>query len=73
MNKAEKLREKTEVELENRREELDQQMFKLRFQRATGALENPMKMRTVRREIARINTILRERELSSRNELTVGS
>ena len=68
MNKTEKLREKTEDELAHRKQELDEQLFKLRFQRATGALENPMKMRDVRREVARINTILRERELASQAE-----
>ena len=69
MNKTQKLREKTEDELEHRKLELDEQLFKLRFQRATGALENPMKMRDARREVARINTILREREIASQAEL----
>ena len=41
--------------------ELTEQMFKLRFQRATGSMENPSKMRQVRREIARIKTLLKEK------------
>lgn len=61
MSKAEKLRERTEIELESREHELRDQLFKLRFQRATGSMEIPTKMREVKREIARIQTILRER------------
>ena len=59
--KAAELRNKTDNELETRQRELGEQLFKLRFQRATGSLENPAKIREVRREIARIKTILRER------------
>ncbi len=61
---ATQLRDRTELELLNRERDLNEQLFKLRFQRATGALEDPMKVRHVRREIARIKTILRERELA---------
>lgn len=59
--KAGELREKTVDELHNRERDLREQLFKLRFQRATGRMENPMKMREVRREIARIQTLLNER------------
>ncbi len=55
------MRDKTEAELETRQKELSEQLFKLRFQRATGRMENPMKMREVKREIARIKTLLKER------------
>ena len=55
------LRDKSEVELSNRARDLREQLFKLRFQRATGQMENPMKMRQVRREIAQIETLLHER------------
>jgi large subunit ribosomal protein L29 len=55
------LREKSIDELNNRERELREQLFKLRFQRATGRMENPMKIREVRREIARIKTLLGER------------
>ena len=64
MRKVEKLREKTDPELETRLHELDEQLFKLRFQRATGALDNPMKVKEVRKEIARIRTIRRERQIA---------
>ena len=55
------LREKTVDELQTRERELSEQLFKLRFQRATGNMENPSKMRQVRREIARIQTLLNEK------------
>jgi large subunit ribosomal protein L29 len=64
MSKAATLREKTELELNNREIELVEQLYKLRFQRETGSLENPLKMKQVRREIARIKTVLREREMA---------
>jgi large subunit ribosomal protein L29 len=59
--KAAELRNKTDNELETRQRELTEQLFKLRFQRAAGRMENPMKMREVRREIARIKTLLNEK------------
>jgi large subunit ribosomal protein L29 len=55
------LRDKSETELKARERDLREQLFKLRFQRATGRVENPMKMRQVRREIAQIETLLNER------------
>ncbi|HEY0142038.1 MAG TPA: 50S ribosomal protein L29 [Thermoanaerobaculia bacterium] len=59
--KIQELRDKTPDELRNRERDLREQLFKLRFQRATGRVENPMKMREVRREIARIQTLLNQR------------
>ena len=55
------LRDKSVDELRARERDLKEQLFKLRFQRATGRVENPMKMREVRREIAQIETLLNER------------
>ena len=55
------LKDKSIDELRNRERDLKEQLFKLRFQRATGRIENPMKMRQVRREIAQIETLLNER------------
>ena len=55
------LKDKSVDELRNRERDLKEQLFKLRFQRATGRIENPMKMRQVRREIAQIETLLNER------------
>jgi large subunit ribosomal protein L29 len=59
--KINELRDKSADELRSRERDLTEQLFKLRFQRATGRLENPSKMRQVRREIARIKTLLGER------------
>ena len=59
--KTTEMRDKSVVELQNREKEMSEQLFKLRFQRATGRIENPMKIREVKREIARIKTILTER------------
>ena len=59
------LRDKSENELQARARDLREQLFKLRFQRATGRMENPMKMREVRREIAQIETLLNERARTS--------
>jgi large subunit ribosomal protein L29 len=61
MTKPAQLREKSENDLHLRERELTEQLFKLRFQKATGAMENPSKMRQVRREIARIKTLLKEK------------
>jgi large subunit ribosomal protein L29 len=60
-NNTPQLREKSVDELHTRERELTEQLFKLRFQRATGRVENPSKMRQVRREIARIKTLLSEK------------
>jgi large subunit ribosomal protein L29 len=59
--KTNELRDKSIDELNTRERDLREQLFKLRFQRATGRMENPMKIRDVRREIARIKTLLNER------------
>jgi large subunit ribosomal protein L29 len=59
--KTAEMRDKTVDELNARERELSEQLFKLRFQRATGRIENPMKIRQVKREIARIKTLLTER------------
>jgi len=61
----ETLRDKSVDELQSRERDLREQLFKLRFQRATGRLENPMKMRQVRREIAQIATLINERAQKS--------
>lgn len=61
--KASEIREKTQVELQKELSELKSELFKLRFQLATNQLENPMKLKQVKRSIARVKTIMREREL----------
>ena len=62
--KARDLREMTDDELENALHDRRQELFNLRFQSATGALENSARLRTTKREIARILTIRIERESS---------
>ncbi|ADL42156.1 ribosomal protein L29 [Caldicellulosiruptor acetigenus I77R1B] len=61
--KASKIREMTTQELHNELKKLKRELFNLRFQLATNQLENPMRIREVKRTIARIKTIMREREL----------
>jgi large subunit ribosomal protein L29 len=63
--KASKLRDLSKEDLTQEESELREQLFKLRFQAATGQLESASRRRSVRRDIARILTILRERELKS--------
>lgn len=47
-----------------RLKESKEELFNLRFQMATGQLDNPMRLRAVRRDIARVRTVMRERELA---------
>jgi large subunit ribosomal protein L29 len=63
--KANKVREMSVNELEQKLVELKGELFNLRFQMATGQLENPVRVRDVKKSIARIKTILREKELKS--------
>jgi large subunit ribosomal protein L29 len=60
--RARELRELTDEELENRLADTRQELFNLRFQGATGALENTARLKLAKREIARILTIRNERE-----------
>ena len=62
--KARLLRDLTNDELERKLAETRQELFNLRFQSATGALENPARLRLAKREIARLLTIRHEREAS---------
>lgn len=68
MTKAADLREKTDNDLHNREKELREQLFKLRFQSSMGASENPLKIRQVRREIARVQTLLNEKKRAAASE-----
>ncbi|MBJ8338704.1 MULTISPECIES: 50S ribosomal protein L29 [Antrihabitans] len=60
---AAELRELTEEELIAKLRESKEELFNLRFQMATGQLDNNRRLRTVRHEIARVYTVMREREL----------
>jgi large subunit ribosomal protein L29 len=59
--KAGALREKSIEELRTQEQNLREQIFKLRFQRATGQAENPGRVRLVRKELARVMTVLHEK------------
>ena len=62
-NLAGELDELTDVDLETKLRESKEELFNLRFQMATGQLANNRRLRVVRQEIARVYTVLREREL----------
>ncbi|ARU61073.1 50S ribosomal protein L29 [Tumebacillus algifaecis] len=61
--KVKDIRNLSTVEIETKVNDLKDELFNLRFQLATGQLDNPMRIREVRKDIARAKTILREREL----------
>ncbi|NMA34607.1 MAG: 50S ribosomal protein L29 [Clostridiaceae bacterium] len=61
--KASELRNMTQEELQKELNELKSELFKLRFQLVTNQLENPMKLRDVKKSIARVKTVMREREI----------
>jgi large subunit ribosomal protein L29 len=61
--KASEIREKSQSELQKELGELKSELFKLRFQLATNQLENPMKLKDVKKSIARVKTIIKENEL----------
>jgi len=63
--KANKFRDMSGEELNANLTELKSELFNLRFQLATGQLDNPMRIREVKKDIARVKTTLRERELKA--------
>lgn len=63
--KSAEIRDLSSEEIRARIEQLHEELFRLRFRAATVELENPMLLRTLRRDVARLNTLLRERELAS--------
>ena len=63
MSAAHELDELTNVDLESKLREAKEELFNLRFQMATGQLTNNRRLRVVRHDIARIYTVIREREL----------
>ncbi len=62
---AQELRELNDTELEHRLGEAKEELFNLRFQNATGQLDNLSRIPQVRRNVARIETLLREREIAA--------
>jgi large subunit ribosomal protein L29 len=61
--RADEVREMEDVDIRKAIEDAQEELFRLRFRSATQVLENPMLVRTLKRDIARMKTILREREL----------
>jgi large subunit ribosomal protein L29 len=66
--KAEKVRNLTDEELRQQERDLNDQLFKLKFQLNMGQTESLKKIRGLRRDIARVKTIVRERELAEKTE-----
>ena len=65
--KASEIRELSEQELISKLSDLKAELFNLRFQLAINQLENPMRITAVKKDIARIKTVIRENELGARN------
>ena len=61
--KTNEIRKQNSSELQKELAELKSELFKLRFQHAANGLENPMKIRNIKKDIAKVKTILREKEL----------
>jgi large subunit ribosomal protein L29 len=70
VSRAHELDEMTNADLETKLREAKEELFNLRFQSATGQLESHGRLRTVKRDIARIYTVVRERELGIRQSPT---
>ena len=60
--KAKVFRDRSDDELRKTLSDLEEQLFKLRFQKSTGQIENPIKIREVRKDIARVLTVVKERQ-----------
>ena len=67
--KADKVREMSDDELRTKERELQEQLFRLRFQKNLGQLDNALKIRETRRDIARVKTVLRQKK----TQATAGS
>jgi large subunit ribosomal protein L29 len=65
--RTEKMRDQDTAELNERQRELAEQVFRLRFQLSTGQAEAVTKLRSARKDLARVKTLLRERELRKDN------
>ena len=68
MTKMEEFRKLSTEELNKKIKENKEELFNLRFQHATGNLEKPVRLRELRKEVAKMKTIIRERELNEVNE-----
>ena len=63
--KARELKEMSEAELRQKEKEVTEQLFNLKFQHATGQLENTARLPQVRKDLARVKTLLREKEIAA--------
>ena len=68
--KAEQIREKSDDELVKLHDDLHEELFNLRFQLVSRQLDNPLRIRTVRRDLARVKTIIKERQLIGEKQTT---
>jgi large subunit ribosomal protein L29 len=68
--RAEEIRELSDADIRARIGEMEEERFRLKFRSATETLEDPLRLRTIRRDIARLKTIQRERELAVSAETT---
>ena len=66
--KTSELREMTSAELETKLQSLKEELFNLRFQLAINQLDNPMRISAVKKDIARVKTVIRQNELSEQAE-----
>ena len=66
--KATEIRDLSPQEIEQKRDELREEMFNLRFQHGIGQLENTAKLKQIKRDIARVETILREKQQTQQSE-----
>ena len=66
--RAEEIREMSDADIQTRIGEMEEERFRLKFRSATETLEDPLRLRTIRRDIARLKTIHRERELAASSE-----
>ena len=66
--KAEEIREMSDADIRTRIAEMEEERFRLKFRSATETLEDPLRRRTIRRDIARLKTVQRERELAASAE-----
>jgi large subunit ribosomal protein L29 len=66
--RAEEIREMSDADIRTRIGEMEEERFRLKFRSATETLEDPLRLRTIRRDIARLKTIQRERELGASAE-----
>jgi large subunit ribosomal protein L29 len=70
MTTAKELAELTDIELDHRLSEAKEELFNLRFQNATGQLDNTARLGQIRKDIARIETLLRAREIAAAESLS---